>query len=200
MDEGYIKFEASWTRTAPFSGALITELIHWRQQLYDLKLIGAYTHNIGYGNISLRRPGPELSFFISGSATGLIPQATAAHFSLVTAVDIARNKVACEGPVIASSEAMSHAAIYLSDPAIQCVMHIHHARLWREYLNILPTTPLEVAYGSPEMAAALAAIVKDSASRKKGILVTAGHEEGLFAYGETPEQAFAAIRKIFPGS
>lgn len=200
MDEGYIKFEADWTKKPAFSSMQITQLLYWRRELYKLGLIGAYDENIGYGNISLRIGSAQEAFFISGSATGLLEKIDARHFSLVTAVDIPHNTVSCEGPVIASSESMSHAAIYAADPTINCVMHIHHKTLWQQYLDVLPTTPAEVAYGSPEMADSLAAIIRDPAARKKGILVTAGHEEGLFAFGESPEEAFAAIMEIFQAS
>ena len=197
MDEGYIKFKASWSEKELPPDSRIDTLSYWRQQLYRQQLIGAYPDGIGYGNISMRCAPGALSFYISGSATGLVAEAQARHFSLVTAVDIAGNTVTCEGPVLASSESMSHAAIYATDPDIGWVMHIHHKGLWQQYLGILPTTPPEVAYGSPEMAYNLRELILQPGNKQQHLLVTAGHEEGLFAFGKTPEQAFDAIQALF---
>ena len=196
MDEGYIKFEVSWSEKQLPADPRIANLVYWRQQLYQLGLIGAYPDGIGYGNISMRCVPGQVSFYISGSATGLIPEARAHHFSLVTAADIPSNRVYCEGPVVASSESMSHAAIYATDPEINWVMHLHHKGLWQQYLGILPTTPPEVPYGSPEMADSLRRLILQPENKNQRVLVTAGHEEGLFAFGKTPTEAFEAIHQL----
>jgi L-ribulose-5-phosphate 4-epimerase len=54
IDEGYIKFNAQWKKGEALPSPFLQPLLQARQQLYDLKLIGAYENGIGYGNISRR--------------------------------------------------------------------------------------------------------------------------------------------------
>ena len=70
LEEGVIKFNCQWEKTAPFSDSdgILNELIRFRQFLFDKKLIGCYPNGIGYGNISMRKK--EKSFYISGSGSG----------------------------------------------------------------------------------------------------------------------------------
>src|SRR5690606_6522498 len=136
---------------AALNGDELAELDHWRKRMYAAGPIGAYPDGIGLGNIS-RRQSREGQFIISGSATGNFVQLSAEHYSLVTAVDIDRNSLACKGPIVASSESMSHAVIYRECPEVQGVIHIHHLGMWERLLHEVPTTDAKATYGSPEMA------------------------------------------------
>jgi L-ribulose-5-phosphate 4-epimerase len=167
IDEGYIKFEAHWEKAPPLDDGLLEELQRWRQKLYDLQLIGAYPDGIGFGNISQRYNRNE--FIISGSATGNFPELTAAHYILVTKVDAPQNQLWCRGPVVASSESMSHAALYAVDDAIGAVIHVHHLPMWEQLLGAVPTTPEHIPYGTPEMAAAIAQLFRESDLPQKRI-------------------------------
>ena len=101
------------------------------RQPLDARLIGQYEDlGIGYGNISVRRGSCDL-FLISGTQTGHLPATDERHYSLVTDCDIRNNIVRCSGPVQASSEAMTHAAIYALGDAIGAVVHVHSAELWK---------------------------------------------------------------------
>ena len=53
-DEGVIKFNCHWTKSAPLDEAWIRDLNVWRDKLYRLGLIGMNEDGIGYGNISIR--------------------------------------------------------------------------------------------------------------------------------------------------
>jgi ribulose-5-phosphate 4-epimerase/fuculose-1-phosphate aldolase len=112
-----------------------------------------------------------------------------AHFTLVTQVDIAHNTVWCEGPIVASSETMSHAVIYQTCPEINGVMHVHHAELWKTLLHQVPTTPTTATYGTPEMALSVVKLLKKSNLRDIKILVMEGHLEGIFTFGESLAKA-----------
>lgn len=192
IDEGYLKFRAVWTQTPPLPDTEIAELNHWRSKLFDRGLIGVYENGIGFGNIS-QRLNAAGQFIISGTATGSIPRLNGAHYAIVRQADLAGNMLHCEGPVIASSESLSHAVIYRECPEINGVIHIHHLKLWQSLLHRVPTTPLSATYGTPEMAWSIIDLLKETALPNLRIFVMEGHEEGIFAFGETLEAAAAVI-------
>jgi L-ribulose-5-phosphate 4-epimerase len=195
LDEGYIKFKPDWKETPAFSGAVLDRLVEARQQLFQLKLIGAYPSGIGYGNISHSYPVPENgnAFLISGSATGNIELLETCHFSLVTRVDIDQNKLYCQGPIIASSESMSHAVIYRECPEVKAVVHIHDLAMWQQLLHQVPTTDATATYGTPEMALSIIDLLNNSNLKQTGLFVMEGHEEGIFAFGKSLEEAVKII-------
>lgn len=192
IDEGYIKFTCEWNPTDPVPEKAILALNQTRQSVYDLGLIGAYTNGIGFGNVSQRYKDNQL--IITGSATGNLPVLTHQHYALVTHFDIKQNTVWCDGPIQASSETMSHAAIYQACPEINAVIHIHNLEIWKTLLYHLPTTPADVRYGTPEMAKAIIELLKDDDLRYTGkIFAMAGHEEGLMVFGKDLEEAMERI-------
>jgi L-ribulose-5-phosphate 4-epimerase len=196
MDEGYIKFETHWTKTDPLPEAASAELNSWRQRLYELGLIGAYPDGIGFGNIS-QRHGQEGQFLISGSATGNLPVLGPEHYALVTKVLPAENRLWCAGPLIASSESMSHAAVYQECPWVEGVIHVHHEGLWQRLLHQVPTTDRSAPYGSPEMAASIVRLLRETDLKMRRIFVMEGHREGIFAFGASLEEAFATLMEYY---
>ena len=72
-------------------------------------------------------------------------------------------------------------------------MHVHSKPLWDQYLNRLPTTNPDVAYGTPEMAMEFRRLYAESAFGSQGIAVMGGHEEGLIGIGTSLEQAATRI-------
>lgn len=197
MDEGYIKFNARWTPTDPFPDNDLSELNAFRQKVYALGLIGAYENGIGYGNISQRKePGSDL-FYISGSATGNHSILTPDHYARVTQVDINKNHLSCEGPIIASSESMSHAVIYQTLPEVQAVIHVHHLGMWKALMHRVPTTDQSATYGSPEMAYSIINLIQTTDLPQTKLFVMEGHEEGIFVFGESLEEAFQKLYEEF---
>ena len=85
-DEGVIKFNCQWTKSAPLDEAWIRDLNVWRDKLYGLGLIGLNEDGIGYGNISIRFRKNQ--FIISGSGTGKFKKLTEEHYALVTDYDV----------------------------------------------------------------------------------------------------------------
>jgi L-ribulose-5-phosphate 4-epimerase len=189
IDEGYIKYVSHWTPGPATHITAARELDSWRKPLYEAGLIGHYKDlGIGYGNISVRRGSCDL-FLISGTQTGHLPTTDERHYSLVTDCDIRSNVVRCSGPVQASSEAMTHAAIYALGDAIGAVVHVHSAELWQRSLGKLPTTDPDVAYGTPDMAHELDRLYRLGGFKDAGVAVLAGHDEGLISFGTTLEEA-----------
>jgi ribulose-5-phosphate 4-epimerase/fuculose-1-phosphate aldolase len=182
MNEGYIKFQAIWQQQPPLPENNLQDLIACRNELYQLGLIGVYPNGIGYGNISQRLEVAG-QFIISGSATGHLPMLSSQHFTTVTKVNIVQNTVWCAGPVIASSETMSHAVIYQTCPEVNAVIHVHHAALWQQLLHRIPTTGAGATYGSPEMADSIVQLLQTTDLRRQQIFVMEGHPEGIFAFG-----------------
>lgn len=198
IDEGYIKFDCDWTEDADIPGGEIADLIDWRNRLYAAGLIGYYADSeIGFGNISRREPGAN-EFVISATQTGDIAPATGRHFTRVVDVDIAGNRVVCRGPLRASSESLTHAAIYALDPDFLAVVHVHSSVLWQSLSGAIPTTDAGVAYGTPEMAHEFRRLYRDDGLRETRMAVMAGHEEGLISVGgsvgEAAERLLAAKR------
>ena len=186
-DEGYIKFNCTWIEEELPNKNIIDELNNWRQKLYDQQLIGAYPDGIGYGNISCRLTGG--TFLITGTATGSNKQLTDEHFTRVIHFNIENNSITCQGPIKASSESLTHAIIYKSLPEVNAVVHIHNNVLWQKLLNNVPTTSLQVAYGTPEMANEINRLLATTNLKEDKILVMAGHEDGLIAFGNDLAEA-----------
>ncbi len=194
MDEGYIKFNCEWKKDAPLASAQLVEIQKARQQMYLWGLIGAYDNGIGFGNISQRLQDNQ--FIISGSTTGQLSTIHAQHYCSVTDFDIDRNLVYCKGPIIASSESMSHAVIYQECPEINAVIHIHQLDLWRQLLHQIPTTSVQATYGTPEMAKEIIRLLQETTVRsEERFFAMAGHEEGLIAFGRSMQEAVAVVQK-----
>jgi len=193
IDEGYTKYAVEWHRAAPLPAATVAELNACRNRLYAAGLVGYYEdHGVGFGNVSIR-DGDGPGFIISGTGTGDIAHTDKRHYSRVTEYDIDANRVVCRGPVQASSEALTHAAIYELDPQIRAVAHGHSAQLWQRLIDRAPTTAAEVAYGTPEMAREFGRLYRETDFAESGIAVMAGHEEGIVAFGADIEQAAERI-------
>ena len=196
LDEGYIKYESQWTQAPAPDPATVRQLEQWRAQLYAAGLIGHYPDlDIGYGNISLRA-GDAGQFLITGTQTGHLESTNEDHYSLVTAYDLERNRVACRGPIQASSEAMTHASIYDLDPSIAAVVHVHSKALWDKFRMHLPTTSAAIGYGTPEMALEFRRLHAESLFATQGLAVMGGHEEGLISIGDSIEQAATRVLSL----
>jgi hypothetical protein len=192
MDEGYIKFECEWERAdAEIPKHSMGEINKWRSLLLKMGLIGMYDNGVGYGNMSVRSELPF--FYITGTATGGIGKLSEKHFARVTSYDFARNKINCIGMSKASSESLTHAAVFECEPEALAVIHIHSKELWQKMLFKIPTTKVEVAYGTPEMAFEIRRLYETTDLRFQKIMAMGGHEEGLISFGETLGDAFSVI-------
>jgi len=187
QEEGVIKFNCTWIKSAPVDESCIKELNAWRDILYSHALIGVTADNIGYGNISTRFH--QNTFLISGSGTGKIEKLTSAYYTEVTAYDINENTLTAVGPVIASSESLTHAIIYESRQDVNAVFHVHHAGLWKRLLQTLPSTNKDVAYGTPAMAMEIIRLFNETHLAKHKIFSMGGHEDGIVSFGKDLNEA-----------
>jgi ribulose-5-phosphate 4-epimerase/fuculose-1-phosphate aldolase len=188
-EDGNLKFKLRWEeRESVITAPMLRSLNKWREIMVSLEMVGALAEGIGYGNLSARS-GNSGRFYISGATTGKYSKVGRKHYCLVTAYDFIENKLECTGPVWPSSESMTHAAIYSTDPGTGAVFHIHHAAMWKALKDKASTTPPDIEYGTPGMARALKEIMTDKAAREQRIAVMGGHENGILFWGGDPDEA-----------
>jgi L-ribulose-5-phosphate 4-epimerase len=187
-EEGVIKFSGNWIPSPPVREDQITELNAWRDTLYALQLLGITEDGIGYGNISCRSQG---GFLITGSGSGRFSKLSSSDYTRVTAFDLEANSVTSEGPVMASSESMTHAAIYEKDKTTNAVFHVHHHELWLHLLESYPSTDKNIPYGTPEMAKEVMKLMDALGSTR--VFAMGGHEDGVIAFGRNVNEAGEAL-------
>lgn len=188
IDEGYVKYICHWHEKNSVTPTEILELNRWRSQLYAMGLIGKYENGIGFGNLSYRLALSN-DFIISGTQTGGIAELEAKHYTKVVEFDWQKNYVVCDGLIKASSETLTHAAIYTALPQVQAVVHVHHRQLWQKLMDRYPTTDPNCAYGTPEMAEELIRLCQQPKTQTEKIVVMSGHEEGIISFGATIAEA-----------
>ncbi len=190
--EGVIKYQLDFQASqAPVED--IRELNQWRTILHELKLVGQQPDRYlgyGFGNLSQRSLLNTQQFIISASQTGYLPVLDSSHYALIKNFDIAANRVQASGVLPPSSEALSHAMIYRLNPRIMAVFHIHDPMLWQFGLQqAYPTSSAVVEYGTVAMAQELERLYQTTELSDCGLLMMAGHEDGVIVFGETMDQA-----------
>jgi L-ribulose-5-phosphate 4-epimerase len=190
--EGVVKYAFEHVRRPLAASAELAELLAWRARLFARRLIGADPDGLGYGNLSARLyTSPR--YLISGSQTSGLEQVDGRHFAEVTVVDLDRNFLRCVGETQASSEALTHAALYAADPEIRGVVHVHSQPIWQRHRHRLPTTRDDVAYGTPQMAHEVIRLHRRGPVGHHGVIIMGGHQDGVIAFGPSLGQAAQAI-------
>lgn len=190
----YIKFTCKHAVVPAVLFAGFAQLNACRQKLRRLGVVGVDTGGIGFGNVSIR-DSTTSGFYITASATGGISELTPADYTKVVAYDFAKNWLRCEGSAMASSESLTHAAVYESEPRAGAVIHGHNFKLWAALLGHAPTTSKAVEYGTPEMAYEVRRLFKTMDVKSRKIFVMAGHEGGVVTFGKDLEEAFAVLKQ-----
>jgi len=200
--EGVIRFDARH-RTAPLESRLYedtaSELGAWREVLARLGLIGRDPdryEGLGYGNVSAR-VGPfgaaargQRRFLVTGTQTAGRARLTLADYCVVESYDLVRNAVTSAGLVPPSSESLTHGAIYDIAPAVRFVFHAHAPEIWRQRHALgLPVTAVSAENGTPEMAAEVQRLFRESTLPGMGLVAMGGHEDGVIAIGQSAAEA-----------
>ena len=197
MIEGSIRFNCLWEKEEILlPEETYLQLEASRSTLFDLGLIGTYPDGIGYGNLSQRIPGQDF-FYITGSGTGAKKRLEVSDYSLVTSFTIPANQLSCRGLTKASSESMTHAALYKALPLAHAVVHIHCLWLWEKLLYNYPATSARIEYGTPEMAEAVGRLATEMIGNKEQIIVMGGHKEGILAFGNTLREVTELLVKLY---
>jgi ribulose-5-phosphate 4-epimerase/fuculose-1-phosphate aldolase len=195
--EGVVKYTVRHVTARIELPPELPELLSWRRRLRDLELIGADSQGIGYGNISIRlysSPG----FLITASQSSGLVDIDQRHFARVTVIDLDRNALRSTGEAPPSSEALTHAALYQSRTSIRAIVHVHSRAIWSAWLNRLPTTRSDVAYGTPEMAYEMIRLQKRTPIADHGVVVMGGHQDGVIAFGRSLADAAGEILGLMP--
>lgn len=203
IDDGVIKYDRSnFTYLSELPLSEYSEIEYWRKKLFSMNLIGVCPEsNIGFGNISnkfsiestenLTRP----QFIISGTQTGKFPELDAKKYTRVIDFNILELKIHVNGPIEASSEALTHASIYESNSNINSVIHIHSKSIWN---GVIRDQGLGISdsiqYGTVDMALAAGKITKYINS---GYFAMEGHVDGVIAFSSNLSSAFAILEKLY---
>ncbi len=201
IDDGVIKYQKSKLGSSPLIEEEFADLEQWRKKLFQWKLIGEYpVEMVGFGNMSQKKDYKKTfnsnnpQFVITGTQTGKWEHLNGMHYTRVVNFDLQKNLVVVDGPIDASSEALTHGAIYLSHPSIQTVFHIHHKDIWKELLlKNSPKTGAQTPYGTFEMAMEVKTLVHHlfethSPNHKFAFtIVMEGHEDGVIIFGSDPD-------------
>ena len=192
-ETGSVKFTCQQVPVEISSFTGFAELNEYRRKLLELGMIGVDVNGVGFGNLSIR-DGATSRFYITGSATGGIADLIPSDYARVGAYDFARNWLRCEGSTVASSESLTHAAVYESEPTVFSVIHGHDVKLWAAVLEEeAPATPKGVEYGTPEMAYAVRNLLTIKDVKRRRIFAMAGHEGGIVAFGKDVGESFRAL-------
>lgn len=195
--EGVIKYQLHHTQTPLPENLVLAELNAWRTVMCKLNLIGQTPERYdgyGFGNISQRLETADLQFLISGTQTGHLSVLKRCDYCLVTQASPQKNTIISCGETKPSSEALTHASVYLQNPQIKAVIHVHCPEIWQltQELN-LPHTAADIPYGTPEMADAVTELFAAEQWQQSAVFTMLGHEDGVVAFGDSLSQAACSL-------
>lgn len=207
MKEGVTQFSCELEHTSPSPDPELRALQEARKGLFLRDVIGCDLKRYGacYGNLSARlgpwaAPAGRREFLISCTQTGADPEPGAEAWVRVRRYDHAQNRVWASGPCAPSSESMTHGALYDAELSVRAVVHGHDRQTWLWLLaNGAPSTPPDVAYGTPAMAERAGALVRKARRapwRHPNVFAMGGHEDGIVAWGDSvahATQCFLAV-------
>lgn len=189
--EGVIKFNLNYRQTELTVRSVdLKQLNQVRGTLIEAAMLGQHEQRyggLGFGNLSLRDPADKRQFLVSGTQTGGLSNLCSSHLSCVYRIDVASNQLWARGLSAPSSEALTHGVLYAASEDIQAVVHVHCPGIWYHADALsLPSTPADIAYGSVEMAAAVAALARSLIQDGAPLMVFAmkGHQDGIVAAAE----------------
>lgn len=195
--EGVIKYQLHHTDIPLGDNITLAELNAWRTMMVKLNLIGQdpdHYDGYGFGNISQRLNTADLQFIISGTQTGHLSVLNRHDYCLVMQASPQTNSIVSCGETKPSSEALTHASVYLQDPQIQAVIHVHCPEIWQHTQELrLAHTAANIAYGTPEMAEAVTQLFKLEHWQQTAVFTMLGHEDGVVAFGNSLSQAACAL-------
>ncbi len=190
--EGVIKYQCKRKDGRIDSSETSRLLILARDELRKAGLIGIDGSGVGFGNVSHREESQQ-TFLITGSGTSRMLYLDTSHIARVTGFNLEDNTLICEGPVDASSEAMTHAMIYRTNRSVNCIVHFHHRCFWETRFGHVPTTDRNAEYGSSQMARSVGSLCEAN-QVFPACIVMAGHRDGVVVYGLDVHSILAYIK------
>lgn len=196
--EGVIKFTYQFFPYPPVHVCNIQELDEWRQVFYHHNILGqdpCRYDGAGFGNVSKRcppfsTPQNKRSFFVTGTQTGSLGTLAPHNYTTVLEYYIEKNLIVTEGPVLPSSESLTHGAIYNISPEIRYVFHTHSPDIWRKAKLLgIPVTAPDIPYGTVEMAQEVKKLFLCTDVPSTKIFAMGGHEDGIISFGKSASEA-----------
>lgn len=203
IDDGVIKYDRSnFSPIESINEEEYNDIEYQRKKLYQLELIGVDQKNaIGYGNISKRydlqkfKTTPNPQFIITGTQTGKYQNLDGKGYTRVLDFNIEESKIHSMGAIQASSEALTHAAIYEANPNVKAIVHIHSEKIWNYLIKInklkIDST---IEYGTVEMAKASGLISKKF---NHYCFPMTGHYSGVIHFSDTLEKCTDEIIQLY---
>jgi len=199
--EGVIKFQQEFRKKEPLDFNILVELDFCRNLLYNIRLIGQDKNKYsgaGYGNVSMRLNYENIKnkrkFVITGTQTGHFDRLNENHYATVLEYYPEKNFIVCEGPIMASSESMTHGTIYDLDDTARFVFHVHSPEIWKYSRELeIPETKESVEYGTPELAEEVKKLFEKDYLNNIKIFSIKGHEDGVVSFGKTSKEAVDII-------
>jgi L-ribulose-5-phosphate 4-epimerase len=192
MNEGAIKFRCEhvfWSE--PFD---VENIEKCRQQLLKAGLIGRDANRYGgyaFGNVSERR-GKQILITASNSAH--VKVLDDLGYVFIDAADVVQNSVLSRGAAKPSSESLTHVSVYMMDPSVGGVAHVHSPKLWNR-TDLLRTDP-NALFGSIEMASEVVRLFKETDVKERQIFAMGGHEDGIVSFGPTIQSAVDVLLRF----
>lgn len=199
--EGVIKYRLEHQAAELPADFGFAELNAWRTVLHRLGLIGRFADRydgLGFGNISRRLVPGRDEFIISGTQTGHLPRLEPRQFVWVVEAAPEQNRLCSRGACQPSSEALTHAGVYRECAEVHAVIHVHSPEIWRQTAALaLPHTGADIPYGTPQMAAAVQALLADRQLQSLPLFTMLGHLDGVVAFGPSlADAAGVLIRQL----
>ena len=198
MEEGIIKFDQELRKVSSVSAIDIKDLTLWRSLFFETGLIGKDGGKYGgsaFGNLSKRIPPFQAplrkrKFIITGTQTSAIEDVKPEHYIKVLEYYPERNLVVVEGLINASSESLTHGALYDLDNTIKYVFHTHSPEIWNNARGLgIPVADKKAVHGSVELIEELERLFREEELRNIGIFTCAGSRDGVFSFGKTAKEA-----------
>jgi len=175
-----IKFNCEWTKADISEN--VDDIIRWYTVLFDLGYIGMA--DVPYGNISIRCKD---GFLITASGSGANRVITKEDISKVTKWAYDKNFIRCIGQKKASSESLSHAAVYDANKDVNAVIHVHTDK-WELLKKSCNASSPQAKCGTAKIAYEI--------MKLKSPIVMGGHEGGMIFFGKDLDEVGAAIKII----
>lgn len=193
VTDSYIKYLCNFTYDTNISNPDINKFNHLRSILLELRLIGTYPDGVSYGNLSQKQKNNAV--IITGTNTGSKTTLTPLDFSCIYDYSINDNFVTCKGGKRASSESLTHLAIYENSSA-EVVVHIHSLRLWEKLIHIYPSSSPEAKFGTVELANEFKDLIQKYEMTSSGVIISGGHKEGIFLFDVSFENVYTLLSRI----
>lgn len=199
-----IKFNCKFESTTIPEFSVIQELNLIRKYLFNNRLFGINEDGISYGNISAycdelmeyySAYSNKIKFIITASGACGREKFLMDDYSAVVDYDFAKNYVHCIGKHIASSESLTHAAIYNSENKAKFVVHLHNQKIWSQNFNKLLTTDADIEYGTPELAFNIMELLRDSKNTKP-VIILGGHPDGVLIWDTNTQSLLETIEEL----